>query len=115
MKLGIIGSREFCNQQFVIDKVTEYLEGSFCEVISGGARGVDTWAELTSKDLNVYTCIIKPEWDKFGKKAGIIRNKVIVERSDKLLVFWDGYSKGTKSTIDFAVESKKPIDIYIRN
>ena len=37
---------------------------------------------------------------KFGKAAGIIRNKQIVEDADFCIIFWDGKSKGTKNTID---------------
>ena len=47
------------------------------EVISGGAVGSDSLAEKIAAELNVKLTIIKPEWRRFGKSAGIIRNKKI--------------------------------------
>ncbi len=114
MKIAFVGSRGFPSEQFVIDTVTKYADGEFIEFISGGALGVDTWAEETARSLNIDCIILKPDWVEYGKKAGIIRNKKIVDKADKIVVFWDGYSSGTKSTIDFAIKAKKPVDIFIR-
>lgn len=113
MKIAFVGSRNFPNQQFVYDTVKWYVEESFIDFISGGAIGVDSWAEQVAREFNVDCEIIKPDWSK-GRGAGIIRNKTIVDKCDKVVAFWDGYSKGTKYTIDYAVTQEKPVDIYIR-
>jgi len=43
--------------------------------------------------------------------APLERNKLIVEECDCVLAFWDGKSRGTKFTLDYATEKKKPIKI----
>lgn len=56
--------------------------------------------------------IIRPEYKKYGRGAPIVRNKVIVDKADAILIFWDGLSKGTKSVIDYAKKQGKLICIY---
>jgi uncharacterized phage-like protein YoqJ len=43
----------------------------------------------------------------YGKAAPILRNQKMVEISDMVLVIWDGQSKGTKSTIQYAKKLQK--------
>jgi len=47
----------------------------------------------------------------------LVRNKLIVEECDCLIAFWDGTSRGTKYTIDYAHQLGKPIKIvnYLTN
>ena len=58
-----------------------------------------------------------PEYDKYGRGAPLVRNKLIVEECDCLIAFWDDTSRGTKYTIDYAHQLGKPIKIanYITN
>jgi hypothetical protein len=117
MKIAVIGSREFKDFKFVKDTVITafYLNAPLCgnEFVSGGARGVDTWAEECMTHLTPKH-IFKPEWDKYGKRAGFIRNQLIINEADKVIAFWDGSSCGTKNSIDLAIKAGKPIDIYVR-
>jgi hypothetical protein len=43
--------------------------------------------------------------------APLIRNRLIVEECDCLIAFWDGQSRGTKSTLDLAEKLGKPTKI----
>ena len=119
MKIAFVGSREF-SQKSLVQYITEkFLVPSSGQpiyniFISGGAKGVDLWAEETAKNLGAERHIFLPDWDKHGKSAGFIRNKLIVNEADHIVAFWDGQSKGTKSTIDLAINVGKPVDIYIR-
>lgn len=44
------------------------------------------------------------DWDTHGKSAGYIRNTEMATYGNRLLVFWDTVSKGTKHMIDIAEE-----------
>lgn len=46
-------------------------------------------------------------WSRWGKRAGFIRNKEMVDNADALICLWDGTSRGTKMTLDLAM--KKPL------
>ena len=45
-------------------------------------------------------CGLGPDWDKYGKSAGYIRNTEMAEAGDILVAFWDGKSKGTEHMIN---------------
>ena len=115
MKIAFVGSRDFSDRDFVESKTREYLRGSDCvEFISGGASGVDSICEGVAHCLGIKCTIIIPDWEHLGKSAGFVRNKDIINQADFVIAFWDGKSKGTKSSIDLALNAGKPIDVYIR-
>jgi hypothetical protein len=47
-----------------------------------------------------------------GKKAGPVRNQQIVDKADVVIAFWNGDSRGTKSTIEITKKSNKLLKIY---
>ncbi len=109
-KVAIVGSRDYKN----LDQVKEFIE-AFPEdtiIVSGGAIGVDTIAEEKAEELGLKIKIFFPDWAKFKKAAGPIRNKKIVDYADLVVAFWRKKSKGTGSTIKLALEAKKPIIIF---
>lgn len=112
MKLAIIGSRTFTDFDYLKSKVNKIIESyNIDRIISGGANGADTLAEIYANKYNICTTIFSANWEKYGKKAGYIRNKEIVNRSDMGIAFWDGQSKGTRHTIKLFKSSKKEIII----
>jgi len=115
MKIAIVGSREFKDRQLVHDLILDIIRFDGWTLISGGANGVDSWAEDIADTMGWKKMIIKPDWQKYGKRAGAIRNQQIIDVADRVVAFWDGKSKGTKITIDMAIKAGKPVDIYIRN
>jgi len=98
MKLAIIGGRSFDDYELVCETLEEYKE-RVTLVISGGAKGADTLGEKWANDNNIETLIFKPDWKKYGKKAGHLRNTDIIENCDMCVAFWDGISTGTYDSI----------------
>ena len=76
MKIAVIGSRNLR-----VD-ISKYIPAGTTEIISGGARGIDTLAEKYADENNIPKLIFKPEYEKYGKSAPLRRNKTIVEKSD---------------------------------
>ena len=109
MKVAIVGSRSLINVE-----ISKYIPENVTEIISGGAVGIDTLAEKVSDEKRISKSIIRPEYDKYGKKAPLIRNKEIVERAELVIAFWDGKSRGTKFTIDYAKKLNKKIKVYVK-
>jgi hypothetical protein len=94
MKLAIIGSRELAE----ID-IEKYLPDDVSEIVSGGARGIDTLArEYAMKKKIPYTEFL-PQYSRYGRAAPIKRNQEIAEYADMAIAFWDGVSKGTEYSI----------------
>jgi hypothetical protein len=108
MKLAIVGSRTFRDYPYFENIVNKFRElNHIDEIVSGGAIGTDDLAEIYAHENNISLKIFYPEWGKYGKSAGYIRNKLIIEYADEVMAFWDGQSKGTKHDIDIAKELNK--------
>lgn len=106
--LAVVGSRGFNNYPLLkrtIDKLRETTK--VVRIVSGGARGADTLGERYAREHQIETLIYKPDWDRHGRRAGVLRNEDIVEAADLVLAFWDGKSPGTRNTIGRARLSKK--------
>jgi hypothetical protein len=106
MKIAIIGSRTFSDYDFLC-LLMKTINIDIDEIVSGGASGVDSLAEHYANENNIPIKIFKAEWNKYGKAAGFIRNKLIIEYADKVIAIWDGKSKGTKNSIDLATKQNK--------
>lgn len=111
MKVAIVGSRGWTDEAAVVDFVHRLHAGD--TVISSGARGVDTFAAkaaILRGDLRLR--VIKPDWERYGRKAGMMRNTQIADECDRLIAFWDGVSRGTKDSIDKATKAGKSVEIH---
>lgn len=114
MKLAIVGSRDFSDYNFLKQNVLELMEShsfKFTHIVSGGAKGADTLANRYADEKNIEMIVFKPDWKKYGKRAGFIRNTDIIETSDVIVAFWDGKSTGTKDSIEKALNLNKQVTI----
>lgn len=107
MKVAIVGSRNLN-----ID-ISKYIPEGVTEIISGGANGIDTLAEKYADMTGIPKRIFRPEYGRYGKAAPLIRNRLIVNACDMVVAIWDGESRGTKFTVDYAYKVGKPVKIHI--
>ena len=107
MKIAIVGSRNI-----TIDNIGRYVADGD-EIVSGGAVGVDRCAAEYARNNGLKLTELLPEYALYGRAAPIVRNKRIVEYADKVLVFWDGSSKGTLSVIKYAEKIGKECEVII--
>jgi len=105
-RVAVVGSRDFPSQ--VIVERFVYMLPKQWTVVSGGARGVDSWAADTALHHRRDVLVYKAEWAKFGKSAGFVRNNQIVRDVDVIVAFHHNNSHGTKHTIQLARYLKKP-------
>jgi|TARA_R110002167_G_scaffold37476_10_gene117498 hypothetical protein len=117
-KVAIIGSREFADYEFLIDKISEHFGDTPANrdfaVVSGGARGTDALAKRFGTGDTKHRIYIEhpADWDGKDKGAGMIRNTDIVNQADVVVAFWDGFSRGTRDSIRKAQIAKKTTIIY---
>jgi hypothetical protein len=108
MKLAIIGSRTFNDYDLLCEKLNRINSiNKITLIVSGGANGADKLGEKYANENNILTKIFLPDWEKFGKKAGYLRNINIINEAECIIAFWDGVSKGTEHSINLAKENKK--------
>lgn len=110
LNIAIIGSRSFNDYNLLVSELSKLdILNENLTIVSGGAKGADMLAEKYADENDYNKKIFKPNWKKYGRGAGIVRNKEIIENSDLVIAFWDGTSKGTKSSIDLAKKFNKEI------
>ena len=106
MKVAVIGSRGL-----TVDNLEKYLPPETTEIISGGAKGIDTCAKEYAAANNIKLTEFLPEYEKYGKSAPLRRNITIIENADIVLAFWDGKSNGTRFVIEKCREFGKDIKV----
>jgi len=116
MKLLVCGSRSWSSKQHGtrIYTVLDALNAEFeeLEILQGLAAGADEWALQWATDRGVRSLGFPAEWERHGKRAGILRNLHMLDHEpDLVIAFWDGRSRGTKHTINEA--SKRGIPTRI--
>ena len=115
MKIIVAGSRCYSNydeSKAFIDRCISENCKEECVILSGGCNGADMIGERYAHEHGYPIIRYPAEWDKYGKKAGPIRNIKMAENCDIIICFWDGKSKGTQSLILHA--SKKGIPVFIK-
>ena len=113
----VAGSRSFNNLPLMYNKLDYYLQKQDkVLIVHGGANGADKCAATYAKDRNIETKVFLPDWNKHGKKAGILRNIEMFKYASQFqnrgcVVFWDGKSKGTKNDIELSEKYNVPLRI----
>jgi len=109
MKVAVVGSRGAKGQ--IAGKIVDELPKGCTEIVSGGAAGVDSIAEMVAKKMNIPLKVFLPDYDLYGKMAPLIRNAQIVDYADFILAFWDFESTGTQHIISECIKKNKKCKI----
>lgn len=113
----IAGGRDFNDYELLKSKcfllLGNKMEKCDVKVVCGCARGADTLGKQFAEEFGLKVLEYPADWEKYGKRAGYIRNEEMAKVSNALIAFWDGKSKGTKHMIDLAKKHK--LDIRIIN
>ncbi len=137
LKIAVFGSRK----GWTYEEIAEYLEPRFradVTLVSGGADGVDNFAEtfwqtagghivsfrVKKLDLDSYsferwdssTMMVTtppghPEWADWVS-AAFYRDMLIAEEADRGVAFWANHSRGTSGTIDAFAAEQKPCSVH---
>ena len=108
MKVLIVGSRSIRNYD-----ISEHIPPETELIISGGAEGADSIAEEYADKHKISKLIMRPRYDKYGRAAPLKRNELMVDLADEVIVLWDGESRGTKHTIEYAKKNGKPVKLIL--
>ena len=109
MKVAIIGSRNL-----YVNDLQKFIPSETTEIVSGGAKGIDTCAARYAISHNIKLTVFLPEYNRYGRAAPLKRNLKIIEYADLVIAFWDGKSKGTKYVIDNCKKQNIELIIHIK-
>lgn len=118
IRLIVAGSRGFSNYALMKLYLDSYLKDknkADLEIISGTARGADTYGSIYAEDNGIKLVEMPAEWERLGRTAGYIRNEAMAKYAagadGVLFAFWDRRSRGTKHMIDMAKEYNLEVHI----
>ncbi len=111
MRFAIVGSRHFAAPNQVADYVKSLPRGA--SVITGSASGVDAAVTRAAREAGLPVQVLPASFDELADPAkAAARNRRLVDACDVLIAFWDGASKGTRATIDRALDSGKEVHVF---
>ncbi|MDR2533119.1 MAG: DUF2493 domain-containing protein [Oscillospiraceae bacterium] len=108
MKVAVIGSRGL-----VVPNLGDFLPPDTTEIVSGGAKGVDTSAREYAQAHGIKLTEFLPDYKTYGKTAPLKRNLAIIANAQTVLAFWDGESRGTKYVIDNCRKNNAPCKVFM--
>jgi hypothetical protein len=114
----IIAGSRWIDRYKVVERAIAASGFHVTTVLSGAARGVDRlgeqWANLNTRGLSQYPA----EWDRYGKRAGILRNQRMARDAAEadeggLIAVWDGTSRGTRHMIEEACRQQLKVHVHL--
>ncbi len=101
MKLIIAGGRDYIRRPDDALKLDLlHTEITITEVVSGCAKGADTYGEEWASSLDIPIKKFLANWYKYGKQAGFVRNAEMAQYADAVVLFPGG--KGTEHMYNMA-------------
>lgn len=113
--ITITGSRSITDWVYVYSCMNDFRQNHLPDdanvvLRSGHARGVDVLVENWAKNFDIPVEIYLPNWNKHGKKAGLLRNSEMLKGSSGTVAIWDGQSTGTLDCIN----KTKQLGLYLK-
>jgi hypothetical protein len=112
-RVAVVGSRDFPSRSLVECFV---IDLPFCVVVSGGARGVDSFAEASAKLARLDFELFKADWARYRRGAGPVRNQKIVDSGLNVLVAFVSnprrLSPGSADVIRRARSARVPVFVF---
>lgn len=112
MRVLVCGGRDFINYP-AVKRVLDGLkrDRGITTIISGHARGADQLGERWARETSTGCMDFPADWDKFGKRAGPIRNQqMLTEGKPDLVVAFPG-GPGTAHMV--AISRRAKIEVLI--
>jgi NADP-dependent 3-hydroxy acid dehydrogenase YdfG len=112
MRVAIVGSRRFSEPSRVSDYVNALPPRA--SIITGSASGVDAAATKAARTKGIPVQVIPASFDELADASrSAARNQRLIDACDVLVAFWDGSSKGTRATVERAMDSGKEVHVFV--
>lgn len=102
----VAGTRTFDDYEFLCYHcdyfLSEMRKKRRIVIVSGRANGADQMGERYARERGYSLRTYPANWERYGNRAGPIRNELMAQNADALIAYWDGRSPGTKNMIDMA-------------
>ena len=110
LRILVCGGRHFADYDLLKETINGVIAESGwedIEIVSGHCVGADRLGELYAEKHNASIKIFPAEWGKYGKRAGPMRNKQMIDyisgfEHKIVIAFVSANTKGTRNTITLA-------------
>lgn len=112
MKVLMCGDRKWTNQKKITDRLLQFPRTTL--IIEGGARGADYIVGMLAKYYGYPHANMEASWDYYGKGAGPIRNRWMLDLQPDLVIAFHSNlaeSKGTKDCLEEAKRRGIPTEV----
>lgn len=112
MKILVCGDRNWSDRDKILARLYEL--GEDVTVIHGACRGADQLAGQVAKSLGYRVLEFPADWDKHGKSAGPIRNRLMLDQKPDLVIAFHSNldsSRGTKDSVTEARRRHIPVEV----
>lgn len=89
MRILVCGGREYSNRAKVYEVLSFFKEVKPI-IIHGAEIGADSLADEAAKYFGFETDPTPADWAKYGKAAGPVRNKVMLDKNPDLVIAFPG-------------------------
>lgn len=113
MKIAIVGNRVGWDKKFILKKLKELGITNKDILLSGGAEGVDTFAQEYAKEIGAEIRIFYPNMEDPSPQRYYNRNEKIAMACDKMIAFDHNgnMQSGTKNSVSHAEKFGKPVTL----
>ena len=112
MKILVCGDRNWNNAEAMARELMYLSTRGDITIIHEDCRGADKMAREVAAIMGFTVIAVPAEWEKYGRRAGHVRNKKMFDenRPDLVLAFHEhiNESKGTKHMIEYAKKKGCP-------
>lgn len=106
MRVLICGDREWTDIYRIVQRIMQLPAHSI--IIHGDCRGADKLAGFAAEEMHLRVRVYPADWERYGRGAGIIRNKQMLDQKPHLVIGFHRNikkSKGTANMLKIAREA----------
>lgn len=112
MRTIIAGSRSIDDYQALCKAVQE-SGFEISQVLSGAATGVDILGERYAREHGLPVLRFPADWKRYGRAAGPIRNRLMAQQAEALIVVMLPNSPGSKNMIQIAHQAGLKVHVKV--
>lgn len=119
LRLIVAGGRHYDNREVIrtyletLPKETIILQGECRRLVKGRWVGADLLAKEEAQKLGLTVESYPADWDRYGNAGGPIRNREMLQKGDRLVIFHDNFaeSTGSKNIAEQARQMGVPVEL----